>query len=297
MQHPSLESLVDYIERPHLEMFADLRRHMLSCPECRNRVQHVIHLKNNCCENYAEWRECAIEEDRHDNVDIAAYVDGRLDQGRNSLIQKRINESPSLLKAALHYAAHSGAMNRALPGSQKEHRVGLVKALYRKVVSSFSIKKNFSIPGPVVFASIALFAVILTPKLVVTSEDGVSIAMYQDRVGLTFQQQQTQAPSIGFFSQAIETSVPYDGAQVTLVNKNGLEVSWPVVENALSYELMLQRIEGDERILVARQQTTSTKVTLNQLNFQEGQRYEWRLSGQDSAERLFFAQGGFVIYE
>lgn len=281
MKHPEDEGLIAFLENPEDATFKTLSLHLALCQNCRNQMHALSKLQETL-------KEIATE--------TAILVD------ETSLAEDNILEQePQSLKAALHFATHSAAMDRALneeteersPEKQRHEQTSPPFSFAEMVQGWLRLRTPFWVTAPAAaFVAIVLIFFVSSPFS--PDAEKLTIAPYQDNAVITFQEK-TQRPGMGFFDKARTSVQTFDDIRVVLVEKTGIVLSWPPVENAMNYTLRLQMIRDGKKKTVEEITTHETEAVFQKEALEKNTRYEWRLSGKTQDEKTFQASGGFVV--
>lgn len=296
-QHPTLETLSSYILSPQEQEFRDLRRHLVSCQQCRQRTDQLSALTRQLQQEIPLYRTDCSE------IEEASYRpfpgETLTETQRNTLKQ-----SPTALKAALHSLTHSAAMQREMQRPSTTSTTADTVVRQKTSVKSESFihwwKHLFNwhhpawISVPVTAVLVFALTLTLTPQLRQNSSSAY-ITAYQDDPVVTFQAAGSQHPGIGFFSNVPSTRKPFSPVNVAMNTHNNLELHWPAIEKAIDYTVQIARIEGTSPTQLFQQTTTGTQIQFTNFTPYSGHRYTWTLTGKTSDGQRFQAQGGFVI--
>lgn len=133
----------------------------------------------------------------------------------------------------------------------------------------------------------------MIPQLELASTKPELIA-YQDNPVIQFKREQS-LPGIGFFSDANKTVKPYGRIRAGITDNSDIHLSWPSVDNAMSYTMHLKVFVRGQQLSVGKVSTTTTQASFKRVANDSGQRYVWRLNGKTANGKLFSTKGGFVI--
>ncbi len=303
-----MDTLLAYLESPSAADYSELRLHLAGCKQCRASVEQLKQLQSRIRQspeitssNFENQFTATVEEQL-----IEQYVDGALAGAEHRQIKSLLQQQPQALKAALHYAGQRAAMDRAgIDKNVASHEVALnnmapqqneyrsaQQTLINKLANFFELRPPIWLSVPATAMAMLAIIVLVYPSTSPTG-DNMAIASYQDNAVIRFQDI-NQPPGIGFFSKAQRTSKPYEAMQVTL-KKNSLNLQWPVVDNATSYNVSVYIINEGQRLTISEQSSNSNNLAINNFKAQIGKRYEWQLTGETSDAKTFTASGGFVI--
>lgn len=304
MTHPETEQLTAYLSNPQSCEFKELSLHLAVCESCRSEVSLLTAIKSNAHELGSGQKDEFIKTDSHlKNIDeqkIEEYVDNLLSGKEKQNRESAIKNNPLALKAALHYATHSSAMERGLQ-CLNEPAVGENLQWASKLSEStslFNSIKKFLYPPvwvsvPVTAAAVTILFFVITPGFQSESSN-MTIASYQDNAVIHFMQTK-QTPGIGFFSKANKTTKPFGNVRINLVDHDTVAISWPEIENAGFYTIGLQMFDKGDKIIISEKTTTNNHIEIKGLKAASNRRYEWILSGETKEGKTFHATGGFVI--
>jgi len=286
--HPNLDLLKNYLNNSKAAEFNSLRLHLAQCSQCRTLVDGLTGLKSIC----QQPKNDTLNEQQHQQ--ISDYIHHRLDTVEAQQIKELINSDTSAMKAALHYASHKSSVERTMDLNKASSTSSMQAALiFNKLKSLLSFKSPIWISVPVTIAFIALLSFNLF-NLSPPEQPPYTIANYQDNPIIQFRSKES-LPGIGFFKQSDQLSKNYNGLQVSVSDDNHLTLRWPPVSNATKYTLHLHIFEKGNKIVLADITTKNSFANIS-LNLQTiFHRYEWELSGETHDDRVFIANGGFVI--
>lgn len=307
--HPNTERLAAYLDRPEDSEFRDLSLHLVSCENCRAQVSALNAVQDELAKIYMTTDQQYTEDDTGlaramHKQHIEQYIDDQLYGEEKQKVEMMIEENSRALKAALHYACHSSAMQRELP-KFTDQQIPVQPELQAKQNQSVSPNFILSIKDwlslrtpiwlsvPVTAVTTALLVFVLTLNFTPYSRD-ITIASYQDNAVIHFQPK-NQPPGIGFFNKALKTTQPYASMQIKLVEKSTIALSWLAVEKAESYTVRLQMFKGGQKIKLGEITTKDTGTEFDGINTDGDHRYEWILSGKTTDAKTFYTSGGFVI--
>ena len=111
-EHPELEQLKNYLNNSASAEFSGLRLHLAQCSQCRALIDGLTGLEQVSQQVLSMQTERdTLSEQQHQK--IADYIDGRLSGDEHLQIKEFLQLNPLAMKAALHYASHSSAMDKA----------------------------------------------------------------------------------------------------------------------------------------------------------------------------------------
>ena len=218
-QHPSSEQLCSYMESPESRTHGDIRRHLMSCSECRLRIDNLSQLEMDIKHYVPRFAaEYNFADDAEQRVE--QFIEDQYSGEQNQAMEEQIKSDPDSLKSALHYAVHSAAMSKNL---ETMHNTPVVAAASSTTTSATTsnqggfhqllnrIKQSLQWPmpawtlAPASFAVAALisFVLVLNPA---HQQQTVQIATYQDNAMITFERAGLPSGSIGFFHDAQSSS-------------------------------------------------------------------------------------------
>gem|GEM_PF-1716669 len=303
--HPTMDTLLAYLENAEHEDFTDVRLHIATCGDCRAKLQRLTNLqdaiRNSGPEQHRLASASATLTNALDQQLIEQYVDGELEASQRASVKQMLDAEPSALKAALHYASHSAAS--AHLHTTTEHSVappsvapaklrgnGLREFL--KNALDFSPPVWISVPATAVVVLILTLSVM--PDWRDSSSSGYTVAAYQDKPVIHYQGS-NQLPGIGFFNKAHRSTEAFGAMQIRYEKNRDLSLHWPQVPNAASYHLTLYLISEGQKITVQEQDVTVNQLIIEDFKAETGKRYEWTLNGETTDTRSFYTTGGFVI--
>jgi hypothetical protein len=312
--HLRIDALTAYLADPEAATSADTGRHLSHCATCRRRLSVLSALNQSRPTIRPEGATAtAMQTDAElrrllRNQSIERYVQGRLGEEARIRVRNKLSEDQTALKAALHFARHSAAMERALsapvaaaattsPAQARQRRQG------RRDAPSFlaAIKAwlNRRIPLWATMPTAALVAGALAFCLMwwyPPHQHRLEIALYRDTPMIQFRSPQ-QGPGVGFFNTAPAGQTLFSDVAVSLAGGGRLEIAWPPVPQATAYRIELSQIKDGVATVLEDRNTSDTRAVFEGLEIVPGQRYVWMLSGNTTDHRRFQAQGGFVCYQ
>lgn len=308
MNHPDTEQLNAYVQDPIADDYRQLRLHLAACVDCRQQVKLLSNLKINLREVEAEQYQHAVSQNDELNEIlqtqlIEEYVDGQLNKSDQRRMAGMIKNNAQAMKAAMHYASHSARMQRELgddagslatkpnysAGINKSSKPGILTMLRRWL----EIRSPVWLTVPATAAIAGLLTIVLIPQLDSGAEK-INVIAYQDNPVIQFKRTQ-ELPGIGFFSGANKITRPYDRITANVFDKKTIQLSWPRVDNAVSYTMQLKIFANGQQVSVGKLTTTDTQVSFKRVANDSGHRYTWRLTGKTGAGELFSTKGGFII--
>lgn len=307
-QHPTMDTLLDYLEDAENVKFTDMRLHIATCVVCRNQLQrlsslqqsikHSGPLQNRLAETSSQLTSAL---DQHS---IERYIDGELDDAQSASIQQLLDSDPGALKAALHYASHSAASDHLRKGTESPANMAGSDAQIKIDSPSNGfieqLKKFFDFRPPVWISVPATAAVVLVMMLAIMPDwksspsQGFTVAAYQDKAVIHYQGD-NQLPGIGFFNKAHRSTEAFGPMIIRYTDHQDLLLRWPQVPNAQQYHLALYLISEGQKITVHEMDLKANQTTIADFKADAGKRYEWTLNGKTSDAKSFYATGGFVI--
>ena len=311
-QHPSAEQLGSYMDSPESAEHSKIRRHLMACDECRLRIDKLSQLEMDIKHFLPRF---AIEGDFTDDTDqgVEQFIDQQLHGDQNLAMEEQIKSDPEVLKSALHYAVHSAAMSRNLATTNNAPTITATSPSSSLGASSIQqllsrVKQSLQWPMPawtlapasVAIAALISFALLSTS---VHEQQTVQLAAYQDDATITFERTGMPAGSIGFFHDAQSSSKPFAGIKIAIKqDANELEYSqlvfqWPAVEKAVNYQLSIFYFQNNEKQLLAQQSANESQISFDKLKLNNGQHYQWQLSGNTENGLAFNTKGDFVYLD
>lgn len=292
LNHPDMEMLAEYIEKPDAKNHTSIRLHLAACSSCRQNVFNLSATVEKVAK-YVPRQTLSVGENVSSEV-IATYVDNELAEHSRAQVQKQIKSDPMVLKAALHYATHSATMQAALVQEQGGLSVSelslreKIQTLFQSMLTYFSWRPPLwaSVPVTAGFMVIVFLSIGFFSALPVTN--------YQDQPYMTWQDQPFETPGMAFFNAANQELTPSKRIRFEL-KKKSLRVSWEAIEDAMVYKLQVTYVNKKGDRLVKKLETKNNGTIIDDFSARPEQRYSWRLSGKTVSHRYFQMQGGFVI--
>jgi len=296
-QHPTLETLSGYILSPQDQEFSALRRHLVSCQQCRQRTDQLSALTRQLQQEVPRYSTDVSETEEASLTPLPGEI----------LTEKQCNtlkQSPAALKAALHSLTHGAAMQRELQKASTTRTTADTAIGQKSEAKSegfthwwqqlFNWLNPAWISVPVTAVLVFALTLTLTPQLRQNAGSPV-ITAYQDDPAVTFQATGSQRPGIGFFSNSPNSRKPFSPVNVAMDTQNNLMLHWPTIVKAVDYTVQIASIEGISSTRLFQQTTTRTQVQFTNFKPQPGHRYTWTITGTTSNGQQFRAQGGFVV--
>lgn len=308
-----MDTLIDYIEKPDAAEFIDLRSHLASCKQCRHKVSNLSSLNENIHQygsslrfNKSNELNAALQAQQ-----IEQYVDNELSDAERINIKDLMQREPQALKAALHYASHSSAMQNAgigtigshlTPGSSTHHSSdtsgnskdpSVIKTFLNQLGGIFAARPPVWISASATAGVFFALLMFLQPQGNLPTQE-MSVATYQDQSVIHFQPT-GQPRGIGFFSKALRVTKPFTNIRIQLSKSDKLELKWPKIDKAKAYQLSIKLVGNKETVTVVDQTTEGNQAIIDNFKPQLGKRYEWTLNGETSDAKTFFTSGGFVF--
>lgn len=308
IRHPDAEDIIAYLENPQAEVFTDICLHLAHCEDCRHQAENLSDIEKTIKrEGAALFRhgvnsnpELKQAEAQHQ---IEGFVDQQLEGEAKSAVESLIAREPQALKAALHYASHSAAMERELEQQTSTPQLRQSTEPSRSqtgtaVTTGWQerirhwLNPSVWVAVPVTALATAVLVINLAPLLNATGN--MTVASYQDNPVIQFHDKD-QLPGIGFFTDAFNVIKPFNKVEVSIVDTDSIHFLWPAVDKAISYTFKLQVIDNGQKVIVAEKTTPKNSIDISGLDTRVDHRYEWILSGKTNDAQKFYTMGGFVI--
>lgn len=299
--HPELEQIKDYLNNCSSEQYSGLRLHLAQCSQCRSLTEALMALQQNSQQAMSEDAEQDVLTE-HEHQQIADYIDGRLSDAEHQQQKDFIHSTPLALKAALHYASHKSAMDKAelvssadtsLASSPYTGISGLGYAVLQKIKAFTAFEAPVWLTVPVTAALVALLSINLL-ELPAPQQASYKIASYQDNAVIQYGPK-NHLPGIGFFAKSAQLSEAYDNLKVSVSEDARFTLRWPAVARAVKYTMRLQMFHQGNKMVLGEVTTKQPFAVISTRLEDIYHRYEWVLSGETSDNRVFLANGGFVI--
>ena len=249
--HPDSKQLNAYIQDPLSEDYSQLRLHLIACMACREQASLLTDLKTHLPGiEAALYQQTVSESEELQNVLqmqlIEKFIDGQLSKTEQPRVEGIIQDNPQAMKAAMHYASHSARMPKEFgddsgtiasvritnqAGHQQPAKPGVLSILRRWLMLRFPIWLTV----PVTAAITSILSIVFIPQLALDSSK-VNVIAYQDNPVIQFKHAQ-DPPGIGFFANANKSIKPYAKITTRLMDENVVHLSWPKVDNAISYNM------------------------------------------------------------
>ncbi len=296
-QHPQLEILVGYLQAPGNTEFNQLRRHLIRCSHCRQRLVELSDLDTTLRRDFVP-EQLAVAGRSYDvsAEDVGHFVSGRMSRTRMDALREQADDDPALFKSILHAASHSAAMQKALADETMADiaEKGVVRKGRAWLVGLLDDMGHR--PRLVVGAISALLLVTLTARFLFLAQDGAwYIAAYQDDPHIVYEADAMQAPGVGFFSGIAAEREAFSGMRIQRAGRSGISFQWQQVAGAKRYQLEIHEFVNGSRRLVDAVQSEDNRVVISRVDTWRNGRYEWQLSGDAGGQRHFRVSGGFVI--
>ncbi|WP_455366334.1 hypothetical protein [Kaarinaea lacus] len=311
-QHPSADELYSYMDAPEAPDHTGLRYHLMSCAYCRSQIDKLSQLEINV-KNFLPRIATAQQATEDSEHSIEHFVDQQFDGVNNLDMEAKIKSDPARLKAALHYAVHSTAMNKQTqnavqapdrankPASSILQSTGINNFFNRvKLITQWPMPAWTLAPASFAIAALISFVLVANTN---ARQHAAQIAAYQDDATITFTKTDMPAGSIGFFHDAQSSRQAFSGISIKATqhgknnatrNASDLEIQWPAVKNAKSYELEIYFYQNSEKQLLAQQTTRQPSILVKDVILTNGQHYQWMLSGVTDDGQKFHTTGDFV---
>lgn len=318
-QHPETDDLLQYLLTPADAEGLAIAEHLTHCSECRLRAVKLSglsqQLRHRATFSVVSPTSSNVTE-YEDFEQIAHYLEGRLDDAQEQQVRQQLDTSPTALKAALHYATHSSAMRRNAP----DFSPALSPAVENENVASADMKANKKPPAPNknildtlahalgqwldwkmpvwISAGATALVVFTLSMLILPSNDmqdtSLHLAQYQDEALITFTPETAQRPGMGFFNTAPVHQESFGSVKISL-DKDTLQMQWPAVKQARSYQVTLSVYRAAEPQVLFSKTVATPDLRLTHFTPETGHRYEWEISGTRTDNTAFKTRGGFVI--
>jgi len=300
--HPSTEQLSYYMESPESSEHKAVWRHLMSCNQCRNRVDHLTQLERDIKHFTPRFTSHAsLHEDREQLIE--RYVDRHLEDDEQSDIERSIRNDPQALKTALHYALNTAVMSKNIQTSPDNLKSTTTESQSTPATTGLlkRIKLSLQWPTPawsIAPAALALAAIIsyglITLQGNLNPQGNSNIVAFQDNPQLSFQQPGMPAGSIGFFHDAQVSTKPFAGMQINSSYPRQLEFTWSPIADASDYTLEVYTYQQGESVRIAQQQSDQPGIILADIALVNNHHYQWKLTGQTQQGLRFQTQGDFI---
>ena len=289
--HPELATLQHYLNNTAADEFNGVRLHLAQCAECRSLVDGLTGVQQISRSFSGQSKPDTLTEQQHQK--IADYIDGRLNGAEPQQQKEFIQNNATAMKAALNKAAlkpihESTSASGSISGASHPQSVS-----WKKLKALLGFQTPFWLTVPVTAALVALVSINLVNQPAM-EQSPYTIASYQDNAVIQYRPKD-QLPGIGFFAKSAQLSEAYDRLKVSVSEDRHFIMQWPPVPGALKYNLRLQMFDQGNKIVVGEVTTENNSAIITANNDNIYHRYEWILSGETSDNRVFFANGGFVI--
>ena len=290
--HPDFEILQAYVRQADAAQFAELRLHLAGCAECRVQVDAMMALQ----QHYPSLESPAVAE--HQQQQLVDYIEQHLPQEQRQQVQQMLQDNPTTMKAALHYASHRAAMQQAIsPAPQTDAAiqtdVSFFSSLGAYVAGWFELRAPIWLSVPAT-AAVVLVAVMMLQIGMQGNTTQLEIVAFQDNPVLQFRDN-ASLPGIGFFNRADNASAVYDKVAVSMPKAGEVAIQWPAIADATEYKMRLQAFYQGEKHSLGEVITRHNSARFAIDNVPANSRYEWVLSGQTARQKTFYTSGGFVI--
>jgi hypothetical protein len=309
--HLHIDAMADYLADPHSADAKEIGLHLAQCAACRSQLNTMVAMKRHLPAIAGDAFDTALGTDGSleqmlQSQTIERFVDGERVETTGQQVEEALSESPLALKAALHYASHTIAMDRALDSKDASSTASATTPRPAHGTSSrgFSLaaiktwlSQRIPLWTALPAAAVATAILVLALTMISAPHGGrLQIATYQDNPVVQFRSH-NRAPGIGFFGTAAKSSAPFESVTVEATAKEGITLSWPPVPQASAYMVRLARREKGGTVPLAERTTSATTVTFKGLEIIFDHRYVWTLSGKTTDKKDFYAEGGFVFHQ
>ncbi|MBL1276355.1 MAG: hypothetical protein COB30_009710 [Ectothiorhodospiraceae bacterium] len=288
--HLELEQLAAFSDDPAAAEHSVLRRHLASCVDCRLRLDQVNAVSSSLLTSPPSSESATLSDELLHAIDNEQLSDEH---------RRALNNDPSMLKAALHYAAHAPAMSNTLSSGANTSQATLSQSAPARHAGFLQRLIAWRPPawGTIPVSAAVAFALAFLVLPYAISPQGTSeliVASYSDKPILSLHDTTADLPGMGFFHAADAQEIPFDGLRISYKQANGLFVNWAPVENTLTYHLRLTQVSAEGQRVIAELDVTQAQAHFPLLVPTPG-RYQWLLSGQTTNNTHFKASGGFVV--
>lgn len=299
LSHPPSDILVEFTLVPDRDDFDSIRLHLAECVQCRQLVSGLQWSQNWLLSGMPG---AVVSNGTLSEWEIADYVDGKLGQEELSRVGRVLDLSPSDLKAALHYSAHSAAMGGEVIDNSDARvemlsgqvRVKSENAWLLHIKSWSTFKWPVWIGMPVTVAAVLVLVIQWFPHYISGAARGYpEIVSYQDDPVMIFSA--AQKPGIGFFENAKQTSEAFKGMNVSRIDDGLFRLKWESVKGAVKYSVKIYVTIDGVRELVSEVTTTDPQANMTIPQLDRKRHYDWELSGSTADNRVFRAVGGVVV--
>jgi hypothetical protein len=311
----NIDQLADYLDDPDGPTAVKISLHLAQCRACRSRADTLAAMQTHLGAISGDILGEAADEDAAldpllGTQAIERLVAGRLTEEEAPAVRGALAESPVALKAALHFAESSAAMQRELQpdggtapavdkgeapreaGAGSAGGFGLAAAI-DGLRRRWRTRLWTALPSAALATGILIVAWTIMQGAV---PRGVQLASYQDNPVIEFRAAD-QAPGIGFFNPQTLRQTAFGPVKVAFSTGNRVELTWPEVPQAQGYTLRLARIVDGKPVPLGELTGAENRAAFTGLEIVFDQRYVWTLSGKTTQNQVFFSEGGFVLHE
>lgn len=274
--HPHDAEMRAYLDSPADARFVELRRHLMTCAQCRQQLDTMQQL----VDNYAYLPGMTMA--ANDVTELHQQVDKKT--GNYS------RQGPEL-REALFYTLNRQAdpVGAIIEGSESKQSTGFSR-FWQTIVDTLTLETPLS--RAVAVTAILVLGIALIIQLPAMKTSQLKLITFQDDAQLYMTGQ--NLPGMGFFHEAQAQVKPFTKPEFKL-HGHELLVHWSEIESAESYLFEVYAYRQGHRELLGSMTTFSPEVAVAITPQMYNKRLEWHISGQTSDERKFSTSGGLVI--
>ncbi|NOY73798.1 MAG: zf-HC2 domain-containing protein [Gammaproteobacteria bacterium] len=293
--HLATDLMMEYLESSEKNRWRELHLHLARCSICRSKLTGLQRVMDEVMA-FVPLTSQAKSSAHVDEISLANFVDGKLDEARHSFIQEHVEHCQACRHAMLHYHVQQshGRPVTTVAQSDAERRVAFGWRLKQWLPSGLSMRFLPSHGRPVLVSLVLIFLVILVgvSRQWLEPKEQMLIANYRDSYYLRLTSLPL-SPSVGFFDQGEQQEQKYQGIQVMLRHQQ-LHLSWPAIAGAEQYKVRIYPANdpGQQAQSIT---TAELEYTVKGFSAVLGERYRWELTGQTTDHLQFFMTGGFVV--
>ena len=298
---------------------ASLKLHVAECLQCQKLLAVLSSLKqlHHTIENKA------VSEAQQ--MLVVDYANRGFSISRKKRLRQKIQDEPSSLKAALHYASHSEAMrlsieediraqksnhtdNAKIEKAKKRSSIfSMISRLLKKFKPPFNCSLSFNLSTIysilISVISVCLLFILLSDKFKADDNNVIKQSeILENNSGVKLEFISNKLNNSGFIYALGHNQSELDKEKdnkgkvsIHLKGKESLHIAWPTPGKMNRYTLDFYGALNREKIPDLSVATTRGFVDLDVQNFAAGEAYRWIFSYQTPDKKMFRAKGGFVI--
>jgi hypothetical protein len=303
--HPDSELLARYIESPETSQHKPVRQHLMACDHCRLRVDKLVQLEIDIKHYVPRLNQHRKIDDLDENEQhIERYIDDQLSPEESQSVKQQLDSSQEALKAALHYAVHSAAMNRNIDSTntnvnKKAYEENKASYLFGSFFNNLLQYLQWPTPAWAMAPAVLLFATAISLSLMELNsgqqKDGPFIAKFQDNAVISYSSADIPKGSIGFFHDAKSSTEPFSGMNIIVKPDQSLDFNWQAIAKAKSYEFKVYEFNNGQKRELTTLTSNEPSASPENIAWENEKHYQWQLGGVTQDGLHYTTSGDFIF--